>query len=141
MVRDGRQISFDVIANIRKVVDRDDPKMCVVFVSLPSGLSLERSARLLPLRNKASSKSGERTHSSNEPSVRRPGGDSICVFDLRTRFCMRVSSRRSMCTIVVSIAIVANERNRGREGAKINWVRRVSGSRHTGSSCHAGPLE
>ncbi|VDP15612.1 unnamed protein product [Heligmosomoides polygyrus] len=27
VVRDGRQISFDVIANIRKVVDRDDPKI------------------------------------------------------------------------------------------------------------------
>ncbi|WKY14843.1 hypothetical protein Q1695_000396 [Nippostrongylus brasiliensis] len=27
VVRDGRQISFDVIANIRKVVDRDDPRI------------------------------------------------------------------------------------------------------------------
>ncbi|KIH68092.1 hypothetical protein ANCDUO_01574 [Ancylostoma duodenale] len=27
VVRDGRQISFDVIANIRKVVSSDDPKM------------------------------------------------------------------------------------------------------------------
>ncbi|VDK46473.1 unnamed protein product [Cylicostephanus goldi] len=27
VVRDGRQISFDVIANIRKVVNTDDPRM------------------------------------------------------------------------------------------------------------------
>lgn len=26
MVREGRQISFDVIANVRKLVDPDDPK-------------------------------------------------------------------------------------------------------------------